>query len=50
MNKAGIRFNKESYIEITIDGDTITLATIDNTGKIQEYEVTPKNKKTKSSK
>lgn len=48
MKKSSIRWDRKTYMEITIDDDNnISLKTINENGEISEYEVTPKTKNTR---
>lgn len=45
MGRAGIRFNNNEYVNISIDGETIDIYVIDKNGNKIEYTATKKTTK-----
>ena len=45
MKSAGIRFNNDEFINVTVTGEGIEIYTIESEGNKKEYTVTEKNKR-----
>ena len=45
MSTAGIRFSKDLYVNVTVNGDNLSLYTVDAKGNKTEYNVTKANRR-----
>lgn len=50
MKIGGIKFDKDTFISIKVNDGEISLSVTDEAGEVTEYEVTPANKRKRSTK